>query len=53
MLKTSTLNKRIDKQLSETEGTATFYITDEKGDARETSGSTLLNENKLPQGVTS
>lgn len=52
MLKTFTLDKRVDIQVSETEGTVTFHITDENGDSRKLSASTFLDEDKLPQGVT-
>ena len=51
MLKTFTLNKREDQQTSDTAGTATFTITDELGVTRTVSGTTFLDENKHPQGI--
>jgi len=53
MLKTFTLNKRIDKQISQTTGVVTFYITDEYGDSREIVGETFLDMNMQPQGISS
>lgn len=53
MLKTFTLNERVDHQVSDTEGTVTFSITDELGVSRVISGKTFLNEKHVPQGVSS
>ena len=46
MLKTFTLDRIVDEQLTETEGKRTFHITDETGFTRTVWGTTLLNENK-------
>lgn len=51
MLKTFTLNERVDHQISDTEGTVTFAITDELGVSRVISGKTFLNEKQIPQGI--
>jgi len=53
MLKTYTLHKREEEQLTATQGTMTFYITDENGDSRIVSGSTFLNSDKVAQGISS
>lgn len=53
MLKTFILNKRIEKQLSDTSGVITFYITDEAGNSREIIGDTFLDKNMQPQGISS
>ena len=53
MLKTFTLDKREDHQVSDVAGTVTFTITDEHGDTRVITGTTFLDENQQPQGVTS
>lgn len=52
MLKTFTLDNRVDEQLSDTAGTVIFSITDEAGVAREIFADTFLDENQAPQGVT-
>lgn len=51
MLKTFTLEKIVDEQLSETEGKRTFHLTDENGDKRTVWGSTLLNEQQTPVSI--
>lgn len=53
MIKTFTLNKIEEKQISDKKGTMTFHLTDEKGDARKVSGITFLDENKRPKGICS
>ena len=53
MLKTFTLDERVDHQVSDTEGSVTFSITDDLGVSRVISGTTFLNENHVPQGVSS
>lgn len=52
MLKTFTLENRVDEQLSETSGTVVFSVTDENNIARDILADTFLDENKVPQGVT-
>ena len=52
MLKTFTLEKRVDEQLSDTSGTVIFSVTDENKTARDIFADTYLDENKIPQGVT-
>jgi hypothetical protein len=52
MLKTFTLDNRIDEKLSDTEGTVIFFITDENGQSRKVFGDTFLDESGVPQGVT-
>jgi len=52
MLKTYTLDNRVDKQLSDTAGTVTFSVTDENNIAREITADTFLDKNQTPQGVT-
>ncbi len=52
MLKTYTLNNRVDEQLSPSSGKVIFHVTDELGDERKIAADTFLDENKLPQGVT-
>ncbi len=53
MLKTFTLNRKEEEQLTATQGAMVFYITDENGDSRVVSGSTFINENKVAQGISS
>ena len=53
MLKTYTLHKREEEQLTATQGTMTFYITDENGDSRIVTGSTFINSDKVAQGISS
>lgn len=52
MLKTFTLDNRVDEQLSDTSGTVIFTITDEDGVSRDVFAKTFLDENQIPQGVT-
>jgi hypothetical protein len=52
MLKTFTLDNRVDEQLSDTAGTVIFRITDENGIERKIFADTFLDENQAPQGVT-
>ena len=52
MLKTFTLNERIDEKLSATEGRVSFSVTDENGYSREITGTTFLDSQGVPQGVT-
>lgn len=52
MLKTFTLDNRIDEKISDTEGTVAFFITDENGHSRKVIGDTHLDEDGVPQGVT-
>ncbi len=51
MLKTFTLDKIVDEQLTETEGKRTFYLTDENGDKRIVWGTTLLDEQQFPVSI--
>ena len=53
MLKKFTLDKREDHKTSDTAGTVEFTITDELGTTRKISGTTFLDENMRPQGITS
>ena len=53
MLKTFTLDKREEEQLSDHKGVMHFYITDENGDSRVITGSTYLDENQVAQGISS
>lgn len=53
MIKTFTLDKIEEKQVSETEGTIEFYLTDENGDERMVIGTTFLDENKKAKAVSS
>lgn len=52
MIKTFTLDKIEEKQISATEGTMTFHLTDEHGDSRCVTGATFLGENKVAKGIT-
>jgi hypothetical protein len=52
MLKTFTLNNRVDEQLSDTAGTIVFSVTDENNVERKIFADTFLDENHVPQGVT-
>jgi len=52
MLKTFTLESRVDEQLSNTSGTVIFRVTDENNITRDISADTFLDENHVPQGVT-
>ncbi len=52
MLKTFTLDNRVDEKLSDTSGTVIFSITDEHGVSRDIFAKTFLDENQIPQGVT-
>lgn len=51
MLKTFTLEKVVDEQLTETEGKRVFHLFDENGDKRTVWGSTLLDENQHPVSI--
>ena len=51
MLKTFTLEKVVDEQLTETEGKRIFYLIDENGDKRTVWGSTLLNDSQQPVSI--
>ena len=51
MLKTFTLEKVVDEQLTETEGKRIFHLTDENGEKRTVWGSTLLNDNQQPISI--
>jgi len=53
MLKQFTLNKREEKKISDTEGTMSFFITDENGIDRVVTGTTFLNEDHIAQGISS
>jgi len=53
MLKQYMIEKVDHEQLNETTGTIVFHLVDENGDCRTVSGSTFLDENKEPQGVSS
>jgi len=53
MIKQFTLNKREEKKISDTEGTMSFFITDENGNDRVVTGTTFLNENQVAQGISS
>ena len=52
MLKTFTLNKREETTISDTEGTITFFITDENSVERTITGTTFLKDG-IAQGVSS
>ena len=52
MLKTFTLNRIEEEQISKTEGKMTFYLTDELGDKRSVWGYTLLDENQTAVSIT-
>jgi len=52
MLKTYTLENRIDEINTNTTGTVTFSVIDENGISRTIIADTFLDENKSPQGVT-
>jgi len=52
MLKTFTLDNRVDEQLSDTAGTVLFSVTDEHGVSRDIFADTFLDENQAPQGIT-
>jgi len=53
MIKTFTLIKIEEKQVSDTAGTMTFHLTDENGDSRTVSGTTFLDENQNARGISS
>jgi len=53
MIKQFTLNKREEKKISDTEGTMSFFITDENGNDRVVTGTTFLNEDQVAQGISS
>ena len=53
MLKTYMIEKVVEEQLSDTEGTMTFHLVDENGDCRTVSGITYINKNKVAQGISS
>ncbi len=53
MIKTYTLNKIEEEQISDKKGTMTFHLTDEKGDSRKVTGITFLDENKKAKGICS
>ena len=53
MIKQFTLNKREEKKISDTEGTMSFFITDENGNDRVVTGTTFLNEDQIAQGISS
>ena len=53
MLKQFTLNKREEEKISETQGTMSFFITDENGIDRVVTGTTFLNEDQVAQGISS
>ena len=52
MLKTYTLENRVDEKLSDTSGTVIFSVIDENNISREILADTFLDENQTPQGVT-
>ena len=52
MLKTFTLEGRVDEQLSDTSGTVIFRVTDENNITRKIFADTFLDGNQVPQGVT-
>ena len=51
MIKQFTLNKREEEHITDTQGTVSFFITDENGNDRVVTGSTFLNEDNIAQGV--
>jgi len=52
MLKTYTLDNRVDEQLSNSTGTVVFSVTDENNVSRDIFADTFLDENQTPQGIT-
>lgn len=52
MLKKFMIERIDQKQISDTMGKIVFHLVDENGDYRTVRGSTFLNENNEPQGVT-
>lgn len=53
MLKTFTLDNRVEKQSSKTQGTIDFHITDELNSSRVITGISFLNQAKVAQGISS
>ena len=51
MLKKFMIEKVDHQQITDTTGSIVFHLADENGECRTVSGSTFLNENKEPQGV--
>ena len=52
MLKTFTLENRVDEKLSDTSGTVIFSVIDENDTARKIFADTFLDESQVPRGVT-
>ena len=52
MLKKFMIEKIDQKQISDTTGTIVFHLVDENGECRSVHGTTFLNEDKEPQGIT-
>jgi len=52
MLKTFTLDNRVEQQLSDIAGTVIFHVTDENSVSRKIFADTYLDGNQVPQGVT-
>ena len=53
MIKQFTLNKREEEHITNTQGTMSFFITDENGNDRIVTGSTFLNKENIAQGISS
>ena len=53
MVKTFTLNKIEEEQISERKGIMKFHLTDEKNSPRTVTGITFLDENGRPKGICS
>jgi len=53
MLKKFMIEKIDQEQVTETTGTIDFHLVDENGECRTVHGSTYLDENKKPQGISS
>ncbi|HIP80808.1 MAG TPA: hypothetical protein EYH16_00145 [Leucothrix mucor] len=53
MIKTFSLDKIEETQLSDKKGTMIFHLTDESGESRKVTGLTFLDENKVAKGITS
>lgn len=53
MIKTFSLDKIEETQLSDKKGTMVFHLTDENGDSRQVIGLTFLDANKIARGIAS
>lgn len=53
MIKTFSLDKIEETQLSDKKGTMIFHLTDENGNSRQVTGLTFLDANKVAKGIAS